>query len=233
MGLFGDFFSGVGDVLGSFAGGVRDFVQDPAIQSIATGVLGQVLSSRPPIIQGTQPGPVGFPQFPQQQGPITLGSRPQFGTRPGLGGGQFINATGQIIRPTVGSAPAVFNPQTGMVVEQASLAGAGGAILRQLPGLLAGIAGGEAVELLLDGGGGGMVPGQLFTQASSQTVRPVHEITAIHPVTGRPVVWVNRGRPLLYSGDLGACKRVARVAGLANKRVSKVKTTARKVRRRR
>lgn len=51
----------------------------------------------------------------------------------------------------------------------------------------------------------------LFTRPST-TVRPVPVINARHPTTGNLVAWKYAGRPVLYSGDLAACKRVNRVA---------------------
>jgi len=38
-----------------------------------------------------------------------------------------------------------------------------------------------------------------------------------NPVSGRPVWFMPAGRPLLWSGDLSACRRVAKIAGRASK----------------
>jgi hypothetical protein len=41
---------------------------------------------------------------------------------------------------------------------------------------------------------------------------PVRTITARHPTSGGLSTWVNMGRPMLYTGDLAACKRVNKIA---------------------
>ncbi len=41
---------------------------------------------------------------------------------------------------------------------------------------------------------------------------PVREIQAVNPDTGKIGVWKYMGRPILYTGDLAACKRVQRIS---------------------
>jgi len=76
------------------------------------------------------------------------------------------------------------------------------------------------------GGGpvnGGMMPTgpgcpALFGVPSPTAARPIREINAVNPVTGRIEFWRHMGRPLLFAGDLQAVKRVKRVAAKARRR---------------
>jgi hypothetical protein len=43
-------------------------------------------------------------------------------------------------------------------------------------------------------------------------VRPNAEILARNPVTGRMGTWRYMGRPVLFSGDLATCRRVAKIS---------------------
>ncbi len=51
----------------------------------------------------------------------------------------------------------------------------------------------------------------IFRQGGA-VARAVRSFEVMNPVTGRIVFYKNMGRPVLFSGDLAACKRVARVA---------------------
>lgn len=76
------------------------------------------------------------------------------------------------------------------------------------PGTTGGGLGGEIMERLR-----GVVGGQTtMFRYGGQRVSPVREIQALHPETGRICTWKYMGRPILYSGDLAACRRVSRVA---------------------
>lgn len=52
---------------------------------------------------------------------------------------------------------------------------------------------------------------QLF-QPGMPTVRPLPLIMATNPVNGKITFWKHAGRPILFSGDLATCKRVAKIA---------------------
>jgi hypothetical protein len=110
-------------------------------------------------------------------------------------------------------------PQPGGVMSAAflpSLGRAGPAALQVLKQLLGGTAGaaaggaaaGAAVELFTGGGG---MSGALFRQGAT-TVRPARLVMVAHPETGEPVFFRPAGRPILWSSDLAASRRVARIA---------------------
>jgi hypothetical protein len=67
----------------------------------------------------------------------------------------------------------------------------------------------EATESL-----GGLFRGQptFFELGMPRAARAVPQIEAQNPVTGRTHVWKHMGRPILYTGDLAACKRVSRIS---------------------
>lgn len=82
----------------------------------------------------------------------------------------------------------------------------------------------DAVELRRGSGGGIQLsggPAGFFFRAPGAGVgaRPVSTITLPIPGTNRMATWKYMGRPLLYSGDLAAAKRVRRVASRAKRRV--------------
>lgn len=95
--------------------------------------------------------------------------------------------------------------------------GAWGAIGEVLGGALGGYLGqgGEVMGPTIDRPG-------LFTGGEAlfrQTARVTAQRFAVpHPVTGQPVFFGPLGRPLLFSGDLSAARRVSKVARLAARR---------------
>lgn len=95
------------------------------------------------------------------------------------------------------------------------LLGFGGALTkaRQLaPALGAGF-GGSALENLIFGSGGASDLDETasFTDPIPGRCRPKAHVKT-NPCTGKGVWFVPRGRPLVFSGDMSACKRVDRVA---------------------
>lgn len=97
------------------------------------------------------------------------------------------------------------------------LAGLGGSLLGQ--GSLGGLATGLAETLLPKGLEAAFgLGGTQFFKPNIGGFRARHTIEADNPITGKRSFWVNRGRPMLWSGDLGACKRVARAASKARRR---------------
>lgn len=97
-----------------------------------------------------------------------------------------------------------------------------------LQALSAGLTNGGAVTQpagVATGTGGLPLPGQsavgAISPAAPVTVstvaRPVSTLTYVNPVTGQPMTYKYMGKPVLYSGDLAACRRVNRIA----RRVSK------------
>lgn len=112
---------------------------------------------------------------------------------------------------------ALFNPQGFPVAQQASLAGLGAGVVRQLPGLLGGFLLGEGVDALSAGGAGGGTP--LFKIGCNGTSAHPVAFRAPNPVTGKDEWFRPAGRPILFSGDFTAARRVSRVAKMAKKRL--------------
>jgi hypothetical protein len=69
------------------------------------------------------------------------------------------------------------------------------------------------------GGGGGAVANgavQLF-RPTATSIRPARVIVVPHPQTGAPIFFGHLGRPLLFSRDLSAARRVDRLARRARR----------------
>lgn len=162
------------------------------------------LALPPPSIPATQP-------FGTQPGVRTIG----FGFEQGpLGAIPFNLGGGPVAFPTNVQAsfpPSPFALATGVPgFQQASL---GGSLLRAIPGLLGGVAGGAAVDLAFAGGGGGT---PMF-RPTAVGARAMFFRTP-NPATGQDVWFRPAGRPILWSGDVTACRRVKKVARLARRK---------------
>lgn len=83
-----------------------------------------------------------------------------------------------------------------------------------LPGIGLGAIGGEAADafqrFINSGGAGSLDETAAFTDAIPGSCRPKAHVK-VNPCTGKGVWFTPRGRPLVFSGDLSACKRVDRV----------------------
>lgn len=83
-----------------------------------------------------------------------------------------------------------------------------------LPGLGLGAIGGEAADafqrFINSGGASSLDENAAFTDAVPGSCRPKAHVK-VNPCTGKGVWFTPRGRPLVFSGDLSACKRVDRV----------------------
>jgi len=90
-----------------------------------------------------------------------------------------------------------------------------GGITRALPGLGAGAIGGELADAFqnLFSSGGASTQSDLaaFTDATPGSCRPKEHLK-VNPCTGKSTWFTPRGRPLVFSGDMAACKRVDRVS---------------------
>lgn len=85
-----------------------------------------------------------------------------------------------------------------------------------LIGQIAEFIGGGTPALSLGNGNGAACPtGALFRTGAAATARPMRTIVAINPATGRPEFWEHKGRPVLYTSDLRAAKRVRKIASRA------------------
>jgi len=157
------------------------------------------------------------------------------GFTPSPGGfdfGGFIDAGLRIADrffPSKAAAPVAFDPRFQTFdprfgqdprFQQASLAGplirGGGALLRKpaVQGLLGGIGGQglfEGIEDFFSGGAATESDLASFTDPVPGACRPkAHR--KVNPCTGKSVWFTPQGRPLVFSGDLSACRRVSRVA---------------------
>ncbi len=244
-GFLGDVASGAGGVLGDIFQGGRQQFQQPGFQApTGTGIaerLGGLVGglaevavpflfpTREPKICGIV-GPcrtisevTGFPEgvpLPRTSRTLTLPSIPQ---APGTIGAIPIGPT---IAP---SLPIPIGPATiraglglpeGVEPMAAALALPGGAaILRQLPGILGGLAGGELIEQGLGLFGGPSLPagGAIFRQTAAG-VRARSLVRLTNPVTGNDVWYRNVGRPILFAGDFRTVKRVRKIASMARRR---------------
>ncbi len=98
--------------------------------------------------------------------------------------------------------------------QQAGLSALVPSIARQLPSFLGGLAGGAVIDQFVGGGGGGGTPP---FRATMQGARAQFFRTQ-NPATGQDVWFRPAGRPLLWSGDLTACKRVKKIARKASRK---------------
>ena len=107
----------------------------------------------------------------------------------------------------------IFAPET-----EAAMPGHGGEMV-VLPG--GSIAGGLAEFAGLGMGVSqlAMLPPGIAFRPSMAGLRARRELTAINPLTGSISVFRNMGRPVLYTGDFAAAKRVRRVASRARRRM--------------
>lgn len=145
----------------------------------------------------------------------SIPSSQPFGVQPGTGlvplppGGFNMPAFPTAVQASFPSSPfTTGNP----FFQQAGFAGAGAALLRQIPGILGGAAGGALVAG--GGGGGGGTPPFRATMAGARA----QFFRTENPVTGQDTWFRPAGRPLLWSGDLTACKRVNKIARRAKRK---------------
>lgn len=74
---------------------------------------------------------------------------------------------------------------------------------------------GQPLLSLGPNGNGGVTPtgcAQMFKAGGAAIARPQRLLVALNPMTGRPEFWEHKGRPVLYSSDLRAAKRVRKIA---------------------
>ena len=89
-----------------------------------------------------------------------------------------------------------------------------GTIARGVGSVLTGAGIGAGISSLF----GGCPSSEPFARSASSGVR-AQTFFAAHPETGRLVWFRPAGRPLLWSGDLSAARRVRKIAGRARRRV--------------
>lgn len=148
-----------------------------------------------PPVPSSQP----FGQFPG------TGQLENFGQRvfqPGASTIQFPGGTQPMAAfPTFLNASFPTSPR----FQTAGLPALGGALLRQLPGLGAGLLGSAAIDAF---SGGGTTPMFRATMAGAraQTFR------ATNPATGKDTFFRPAGKPVLWSSDIACAKRVDKIA---------------------
>jgi len=86
-------------------------------------------------------------------------------------------------------------------------------LIKQLPGFIGGIVGGNLLEGAISGGGS-VTPMFRPTMAGVRA----QSFRATNPVTGQDVFFRPAGKPILWSSDLSACKRVNKVARRARRK---------------
>lgn len=160
----------------------------------------------------SRPGGPGNPVRPAlgpYQRPATIAPVPSipasqpFGAQPGAGFAPF----GGLMPAFPTTVQASFPPFPYIGAQPASI---GGTLLRQVPGILGGVLGGELFEQFTGGGGGGggATPAFRPTMAGARA----QFFRTPNPATGQDTWFRPAGRPILWSGDLTACKRVKKVA---------------------
>jgi len=60
-------------------------------------------------------------------------------------------------------------------------------------------------------------PDAFFEPVPATGIRAKREVVVENPVNGKLVYFINRGHPVLFSGDYAACKRVSKVAARAGR----------------
>ncbi len=157
-------------------------------------LVGSLLPAQP---GGTRMPFVTTPGFASSPGPFDFGGLLQSG----------LNLASSIFSKP--QAPATRFPElsrTGFPLP--ALLGAAG---RALLPVGAGFTGGIASGFFGDGGAADLDETAAFTDPLPGRCRPKAHVK-INPCTGKGVWFTPRGRPLVFSGDMSACKRVDRVA---------------------
>lgn len=133
----------------------------------------------------------------------------------GFGGGSdWLSGLGSLAQGVGGIISAIRMPQAapggfGFVAPAMGTAG------RVIGGIAAGAAGAGIADWLM--GNGGACPTSPF--ASGGGAPRAQTFVAANPATGKATWFKPAGRPLLWSGDLSAARRVRKIAGRARRRV--------------
>lgn len=122
----------------------------------------------------------------------------------------------RFLAPTVGPGTAFPAPQQAGFPLVAPLARAATRILPALPAFGGGVVGGLVENLFDFGGAGTLDETAAFTDPVPGACRPKAHVKT-NPCTGKKIWFVPRGRPLVFSGDLSAAKRLDRVAKTLDK----------------
>lgn len=137
-----------------------------------------------------------------------------------FGGSEFLTGAGTLAGGIASIISAIRSPQNMPGGLSFVPPGVTGIVARSLPSILGGTAAGAAAGGLaewLAGGSGGGCPTSPFI-AGGSTARPTIFVQA-NPATGKATWFRPAGRPILWSSDLSACRRVRKVAGRARRRL--------------
>lgn len=153
------------------------------------------------------------PSFQSSTGPLDFG---------GFGDivGSLIKAGGQIGSALLAPKQPQFQQATFPLVPFGGALGR--ALLPTLPQIGGGIIGGEFADAFQNlftratGGAATQDDTAAFTDPIPGSCRPKAHVK-VNPCTGKGTWFTPRGRPLVFSGDLAACKRVDRVSRRLNK----------------
>lgn len=129
--------------------------------------------------------------------------------RTGSGAGQAARIAALETQLASASMPRRGGGGSGVPTPEAIQPALAGAIMRQAPGILGGLAAGEGLDALgLFGGGGG----EFYRTTSGGRTVPVRQLTVENPTTGSIGFWRYMGQPVLFKGDVDTCRRVKKVA---------------------
>lgn len=178
------FLDTIGSIARGVGRGIEGFVTNPDVQAAAARLGADALRSN-----------------------LQINGRRVFGPSPNI----------TAVQTTQSRFPTPTMPLIAPVVREGAKAVGGAAVVDVLTRALSREVTPMPVPTAMPGGAaiagrsGPCLPGNELFRAGA-TVTPVREFTVMHPVTGRPIVYRNMGRPILYSGDLSACKRVQKAA---------------------
>lgn len=228
--LIGDVFRLVGIPLPGQSGGATGGGAVPLPRQVGGGDPGAFPSGRPPPSAGPARGPTAGGFNPaiflkcliQSLLPIQIGGRqmPQIitpGPQASTGGFDF----GGFLQSGINLASNIFSRPQAPASRFPDINQAGFPLIAPLARAVsrfglpfgAGVAGGIAENFLGFGDGGASTLDETaaFTDPMPGACRPKAHVK-INPCTGKGVWFTPRGKPLVFSGDMSACRRVDRVA---------------------
>jgi hypothetical protein len=209
--------------IGSFVGGIAPSLislwqakEDRDWQLEMANIQAKAAAQQPVYYPTAAPSPAAIPQVPYAQiNPMpTAINIPAGPRRPAISGPAMTTRAPSTFTPLpLGGAPAM--PGIPAALPGGAPAGLGD-IAQQIwnfpgvPGLMQ-----PSVPAVPSGPT--MVPGQGFFRAGVTGARALSTVIVQNPATGQLVWYRNMGRPILWAGDLSACKRVKRVASKARR----------------
>lgn len=136
----------------------------------------------------------------------------------GLPGGIISTQPGTLGGPPLPIGPL---PTTPVIFPPIIAAGAGALAGGLAAGLGFGLGEGAVGGLVSGGGDGGLCPTLFRQPQAAARPRAASVVIVPNPATGAPTFFGHLGKPVLFSGDLSACKRVERAAVRASRAVGR------------